>query len=63
MSKKEKDSGFLSVIVGSLLTFLFSNVFLLVYSLFKSRSKKVKNSLKEAHARIHWDCAFLCAIL
>lgn len=42
MSKKEKDSGFLSVIVGSLLTFLFSNVFLLVYGLFKSRSKKSK---------------------
>lgn len=42
MSKKEKDSGFMSVIVGSLLTFLFSNVFLLIYGLFKTRDKKRK---------------------
>lgn len=39
MSKNKKEKGFISVIVGSLLTFLFSNVFLLIYGLFQSRKK------------------------
>lgn len=40
MSKKSEKKGVLSFVVGSLLTFLFSNVFLLVYGLFKNRGKK-----------------------
>lgn len=42
MPKKKKDQGFIAFIVGSLLTFLFSNVFLLIYGLFRSRRKKRK---------------------
>lgn len=40
MSKKSEEEGVKSFVVGSLLTFLFSNVFLLVYGLFKNRQKK-----------------------
>lgn len=42
MSKQSKQPGGIRAIVGFLLTFLFSNVFLLIYGLFKTKESKDK---------------------
>lgn len=42
MTKHKKQPGGIRAIVGFLLTFLFSNVFLLIYGLFKTRKSKDK---------------------